>query len=119
MRPINPQMKYGNTQNGTSCYKKDKSEVNLILETERGLLLGVLAPGQRVLVVSNTVLYLRPDLSSVGARFGQIIPSCPQCPVITESKAFDKWSTSKVKDYFQGMDATDILFDPELISVGI
>ena len=42
-----------------------KSEVNLILQTERGLLLGVLAAGQRVLVVSNTVLYLRPDLSSV------------------------------------------------------
>lgn len=64
------------TQNGNSFYietqllhqdtpPQKKSEVNLILQTERGLLLGVLAAGQRVLVVSNTVLYLRPDLSSV------------------------------------------------------
>ena len=45
----------------------------------------------------------------VQLRFGQIIPSCPQWPVITESKALDKWSAaSKVKDYFQGSDATDI-----------
>ena len=54
----------------------------------------------------------------VQLRFGQIIPSCPQWPVITESKALDKWSASKVRDYFQGTGATDISFDPQLNAVG-
>ena len=89
--------------------KKHKDECTLTCQKptdkvrEQGLLLGVLAGGQRVVVVSNTVLYLGPDLSWVEARFGQIIPSCPQCPVITGSKALDKQSTTKVLDYFWGM----------------
>ena len=88
------------TQRRTHPHLPKKSTDKL---REQGLLLGVLAGGQRVVVVSNTVLYLGPDLSWVEARFGQIIPSCPQCPVITGSKALDKRSTTKVLDYFRGM----------------
>ena len=72
MRTINPKMKYGNvlqtmlTQMGTSGYEKHKDERTLTCQKnthKQGLLLGVLAGGQRVVVVSNTVLYLGPDLS--------------------------------------------------------
>ena len=71
---IDPQMKYGNVLK--------HNWQNFRIETENArLFLGVLAAGQRVLVVSNTVLYRCTVVAFISGqiwvqlRFGQIIPS--------------------------------------------